>query len=420
MLALLRRRNVALLWLAGLVSMLGDWLLLIALPFFVYDLTGSALASGATFMASTLPRVFLSSVAGVFVDRWDRQRTLVLSDLLRGVLLLPLLLVRSTDTLWIVYIVAMLQASIAQFFVPAQRALLPHIVTERELLPANALLSLTENLTRLLGPVIGGVLYSTSGLASVVALDVGSFLLSGALLTLIVAGATVSTRAAGVAAGTTKLRDAWLVGLRLVGHNRLLTRIFTIAGLAMIGEGLFVALIVPFTRVVLGGDATQLGWLMSAQALGGIVGGIVLGRVGALLPPLRLIAIAGIIVGTLLLIIVNSGNLIVSLVLIALAGLPLVGFFVSLQTLLQQHTADGYRGRVFGAFGTVTALLTVVGMGLAGLLADRIGTVPTLSLAGVAYALAGAVALLTTPTPAAAPRPATEHINIPVTVQGDA
>src|SRR5215217_8568029 len=119
MLALLRRRNFALLWFAGAVSMLGDWVLLIALPFYVYDLTGSALATGATFMASTLPRVFLSSVAGVFVDRWDRKRTLIVADVARGFLLLLLLLVRSADTFWIVYLVATLEAMLAQFFTPA-------------------------------------------------------------------------------------------------------------------------------------------------------------------------------------------------------------------------------------------------------------------------------------------------------------
>lgn len=100
MFALLRQRNFGLLWFAGAASLLGDWALMVALPFFVYDLTGSALATGLTFMAQTLPRVLLGSVAGVFVDRWDRRKTLVVADAARGLLLLLLLLVRSTDTLW--------------------------------------------------------------------------------------------------------------------------------------------------------------------------------------------------------------------------------------------------------------------------------------------------------------------------------
>jgi MFS family permease len=89
MLGVLRQWNLALLWLAGAVSILGDYVLFSALPFYVYALTGSALATGAMFVAEALPRVALGSIAGAFVDRWDRKRTLVVADLARGALLLP-------------------------------------------------------------------------------------------------------------------------------------------------------------------------------------------------------------------------------------------------------------------------------------------------------------------------------------------
>src|SRR3712207_7326554 len=102
MMALLRQRNYGLLWFAGATSLLGDYALMVALPFFIYDLTGSALATGGMFMAQTLPRILLGSVAGVFVDRWDRKKTLVIADLARGLLMLLLLLVRSVDLLWLV------------------------------------------------------------------------------------------------------------------------------------------------------------------------------------------------------------------------------------------------------------------------------------------------------------------------------
>src|SRR5919206_446819 len=83
-LALLRRRDYRLLWLAGVVSTLGDIVLLVALPFHVYELTGSALATGGSYLAGALPRVLLGSVAGVYVDRWDRKRTMIVADLLRA------------------------------------------------------------------------------------------------------------------------------------------------------------------------------------------------------------------------------------------------------------------------------------------------------------------------------------------------
>ncbi|HJZ49194.1 MAG TPA: MFS transporter, partial [Roseiflexaceae bacterium] len=135
MLAVLRQRNFALLWTGGLISLLGDWLLFIALPFYIYDLTGSALATGAMFIAETLPILLFGSLGGVFADRWDRKRTMIVADLLRAVLLLLLLAVRSPDWLWAIYLVVFVQSSIGQFFNPAKGALIPQLVDEQQLMP---------------------------------------------------------------------------------------------------------------------------------------------------------------------------------------------------------------------------------------------------------------------------------------------
>jgi Na+/melibiose symporter-like transporter len=119
--------------------MLGNWVLFIALPFHVYTLTGSTLARGAMFIAESLPAIVIGSFAGIFVDRWNRQWTMVGADIGRGVALLPLLLVQNRQSVWIVYVVAFIVSVFGQFFGPAQRALVPHLVTGDDLLPANAL-----------------------------------------------------------------------------------------------------------------------------------------------------------------------------------------------------------------------------------------------------------------------------------------
>src|SRR4051812_26063594 len=105
MIATLRQRDFSLLWFAGLISISGNWMLSIALPVAVYTLTGSTLAVGGMLLASTLPGILFGSFAGVFVDRWERRRTLVIVNLLQAVSILPLVLVRSVDALWIVYLV---------------------------------------------------------------------------------------------------------------------------------------------------------------------------------------------------------------------------------------------------------------------------------------------------------------------------
>jgi predicted MFS family arabinose efflux permease len=267
--------------------------------------------------------------------------------------------------------------------------------------PANALNSLSDNLTRLVGPALGGALYGLVGLPIVVLIDATSFIVSGLLLTLIAVPAEgASTREhADTRRGAAAVWGEWIAGLRIVRQDRLLTGVFVMLGIAMINEGVLVSLLVPFVKDVLGGGAAQLGWLMSAQAIGGVIGGMLIGRIGTIMPPLRLIALCGLLDGLLLLGIVNGGSVPLALALIAVAGVPVVGFFVSMQTLVQQRTEDRYRGRVFGAFGTVAAAMTLVGILFAGLVGDRLGIVATMSLGSALYIVAGAVALCLRPAP---------------------
>src|SRR5690242_7072026 len=106
MIKLLRRRNFALLWWGSLISDTGDWFLAIGLPIAVYLLTGSALITSTIFIAELVPALLLGSVAGVFVDRLDRRRLMVVVSFLQAVGLLPLLLVHSAQQIWIVYAVS--------------------------------------------------------------------------------------------------------------------------------------------------------------------------------------------------------------------------------------------------------------------------------------------------------------------------
>src|SRR5689334_22907494 len=97
----LRQRNFALLWFAGLISVAGNWMLRIALPIVVLQMTGSVAAISGVVMATVAPTLLFGLVAGVFVDRWDRRWVMVVASLLQGVLLLPLIAVGSADRLWI-------------------------------------------------------------------------------------------------------------------------------------------------------------------------------------------------------------------------------------------------------------------------------------------------------------------------------
>ncbi len=184
MLQVLRHRDFRLLWLAGLVSMIGDWALVAALPFEVYRRTGSTLATAGVVLASIAPQLLFGSAAGVFADRWDRRRLMVWVSVAQAFSLLPLLLVDGLG-IWIVYVVLFTATALDQLFIPAEVAMLPRLVGEDQLVAANSLSSLNRNLARLIGPAIGAVSVAAGGLGLVVAVDAASFVATAVLIMLI-------------------------------------------------------------------------------------------------------------------------------------------------------------------------------------------------------------------------------------------
>jgi MFS family permease len=399
MFALLRQRGFALLWTGGLISAVGDWVLFVALPFYVYQRTGSTLATGATFMAQILPPLLLGSVAGVFVDRWDRRRTMIIADLARALLLLLLLTVHTRADLPRVYIVAFLLAAITQFFGPAKGALIPRLVGTAHLVRANALNALGDNIPRLVGPALGGVLFAGLGLPGVVLTDSASFLFSGVLILFIRVPPAETAEAGAVRAPQTHAAwmafwHEWRDGLRLVGMNRVLRTLFTVEGLAVVGQGILDVLFLPYVKRVLHGDALLFGWLLSLQAIGGLLGGMIAGRISVQLSPTRLFGLSMGLVGATIVIAANVPILPLIVPLVALVGIPVVGWLVGAQTVLQDSVADRYRGRMLGTYGTTSALTQLGGMGLAGVLGDRLGIVPMLNISGGLHIVGGVGALI--------------------------
>jgi MFS family permease len=397
MLALLRRRNFALLWVGQLVSQIGDMVLMIALPFYVYQLTGSLFHTGLMYIVETLPRILFGSLAGVFVDRWDRRWTLIASDLGRAAVLLLLMLVRAPNHLWLIYAVAGVQAVLALFFAPALSAITPTLVGEQQLVTANALQSVSESLMRFIGPPLGGALFALVGLTGVVLVDSTSFVFSAALLLLIGASkrhVDVVRRAPAVGRLWVQLWREWLDGLRLVRERPIITGLFVTCGLFAFSQGLVAAPLIVFVREVMGGTALTLGWMAMAQGVGSLLGAGLVERASTVVDPAYLIGVPLVIAGCIVLVFVNVPVLVVVLPLIAVMGLFIVGFFVTTQTLIQRHIADQYRGRVAGALGTTTALMALLGMLIASTLGDRVGAVALLDSSGGLTALAGVVAVI--------------------------
>ncbi len=399
MLAALRQRNFAFLWFGQVISLTGDWVLFVALPFYVYSLTGSTLATGIMFIVQTIPRIFFGSVAGVFVDRWNRKHTMFIAELSQAFVLLPLLVVHSQQWIWIIYIFAFVESIISQFFIPAKSAIIPNLVQEEHLLAANSLNSMSQELTRLVGPFLGGILLGLLGINSVIVVDSASFLISAGMIALISLPSSAiplkeQNQTPHPFANATKVWHEWAEGLRLVRKQQLITGIFVVIGVAMVGEGIIEVLIAPYVKQVMHGNALVLGWLMTAQAIGGIAGSLIIVQLSKVLHPTRLIPLSALIFGPLIIVIVNIPVLPVVLPLITVIGVAAIGFFVSLITLLQSNVADEYRGRIFGALNTIQAIAMLFGMMLASGLGDRIGIIPMLEVDAAFNILAGILAFL--------------------------
>jgi MFS family permease len=186
--ALLGRRDFGLLWAGGLISETGDWFLLVGLPVWALQVTGSSLVTATVFLVGLLPSLVVGPLAGVLVDRWDRRRTLVAVSLAQAAFLLPLLAVDGRDQLWILYLVMAVEASLAQLNDPARNALVPALVGGDDLVGANALIGLNGNLARLVGSPLGGILVELAGLPGLVIGDAATFLAGAALIGLVGSG----------------------------------------------------------------------------------------------------------------------------------------------------------------------------------------------------------------------------------------
>ena len=401
MLSVLRNRNFTLLWVGGLISQIGDWALFIGLPMYVFRLTGSTLATSGAFLSEIVPSLVLGTVAGVFVDRWDRRKTIIVANVFLTAGLLPLLAVRSSGDIWIVYAVAFAQAITSQFLVPAWNALLPLVVGPDDLVSANSLRSLNSNVARLVGPAIGGLASAAGSLSAAALIDSGSFLVV-ALMTVAVTGIVTSPRTAPVdQAGALRSFFRELIeGLAVVRESRTVAVLAGSFIITSLGEGVFGVMFVVWVRQVMHGGSLQLGWFMSAQAIGGILGGLAVAHLGRRLPPVPILGLCSIVFGLMDILLFTYPlflhGIALGLGIIIIVGFPAAAVGATWNSLLQMGVDDARRGRVFGLMGALSSGSTLVGTIVAGTLGGILGPIFLLNtMQGGVYLVAGVLVLVT-------------------------
>jgi MFS family permease len=383
------------LWLAGLISDTGDWLLLATLPIVVFQITGSTLGTATAFLIELVPPVVLAPIAGAVADRFDRRRTLIVVSLAQAAALVPLPFVAHGHAAlpWI-YAVIAAQSALATLFDPTKNALLPSLVDADRLVSANSLVGLNQNIGRLVGAPLGGVLLlAGGGLGAIAVIDAATFLAAVALISRLSRVRTSSTPSAAAPPPPPPrdpATDGWRTALAPRTIRGALATLFTTS----VAQGLFVVLYVVFVSRALHGNAAEIGLLRGVQAIGAIGAGLLLATGRPRTAPARLATIGMAVFGLLDLAIWNTPRLThaepLYILLFVLVGAPGVAINTGLITVVQKVTADGQRGRVFAAAGVVASFGQAAGMIIGGLLGDPIGVVPVLNVQAALY-LVGAV-----------------------------
>jgi predicted MFS family arabinose efflux permease len=397
---LLLRREFGLVWAGSFVSDTGDWLLMIALPLFAFAVTGSALGASTVFLAELVPMLLLGSLLGVVVDRWDHRRTMVIANLLQAVVLLPLL-AASAERMWIVYVVAAVEACLAAVVNPAKQALVPRLVEQDELGSGNAFMAVAENLARLIGSPLGGLAFAIVGLPGVVLVDAASYLVSAALIAASrPAGAPHPLRGAADAHPLARrhLLREWVEGLRLIRRMRPLAAATCITALGEVAQGIFLVLFIVYATQELGYGDAGVGLLRGVQAIGGVIGGVLTGVLIRRFAPGTLVGVGYLLFGVISLLTWNLAPVTTALGvyvgLFIVVGIPGVATSTGMITIVQRTAPPEAMGRVVAAVTTVAGAAQGVGLLAAGLLVEHVDVVAVLNGQASLYLACGVLGLL--------------------------
>jgi MFS family permease len=396
--AVLRNRSFSLILTSGVISQVGDWALSIGLVFFVYLLTGSTLATGIALLAAVLPQAVVGAFTGVYVDRWSRRATMIVTNLVLGVGLLPLLFVHSVATIWIIYLVLVLESAVSAFFSPAEGALIPEVVSGTLLLQANSIYGSGRQLARLVGAGLGGVIVGLFSLGGVTLVDLVSFLVAAGLLIPIVEPPLPNALARsedGLTPTPAKYSflQEWRDGLAAGRSSQVGWTMLLFAAIVSVGEGVFGTLCAPFVVSVLHGSGPDYGWFLSLQAVGGMAGGVLIAARMKDADPIRMLPWMSVVFGILDLVLFNYplflSGILLAFVLVVIIGLPTAAFGAAYSVLQQTAVAKEFRGRYLSTLQTIALLLMTVGALLAAFLGNTVGMIPMLEIQGGAYVVGG-------------------------------
>jgi len=388
MFSVFRNRSFTLLWIGQLISSMGSALTVLAASILVYRVTNSALSVGLMLIATSGPTVLIGLIAGVFVDRYDRKRIMLISDLLRALLIFLIPFLIPLNILWL-YIIVALCSGITQFFDSAHASVLPEVATDEELSAANSLMAISSVGSTMVGFAAAGLIVSNLSVDWAFYLDALSFAISGMLILLTHVPVMPVIDNTSVQAIVKNLK----AGLRVVGEVPILRSLFLAAVPVFLIFGLQNTLLLPFAIKALGATEFQFGLQQAAEAVGIAVGSLIMARLADRIREGQWLAISYLLMALSSIWYSYSQTIAIGIFLIGLSGLVNAPSFIGRQLVIQRSTPREMRGRVNSAFFVVRDVMFVSGMALAGL-ADFVGVRFLFLLSSFALLLAGLVVLI--------------------------
>jgi MFS family permease len=376
----LRSRNFRLFFAGQGISVIGTWMTRLATSWLVYRLTHSALLLGVVNFASQIVPFVLQPVAGVWVERLDRRKILICTQVAAAAqsLILAGLTFDHIITVWEIIALNALQGLINAFDTPARQAFLIQMIDDREDLGnAIAINSSMQNGARLVGPAVAGLLIAAAGEAWCFLVDgVSYFAVIASLLLMQIRVARVRPRSGNL---LEQMREGWdyVRGVRPIRTILLLFALTSLMGYP------YAVLLPMFAGPVLHGGASTLGWLTVASGVGALVSAISLTLRKGVRGLSRMIQIASAILGIALILFGLSHNLWLSLLLMALSGFGLMQTAAASNTMVQSLVTEDKRARVVSYYAMAFYGAAPLGSLFAGTLADRIGVPHTVVITGV-------------------------------------
>jgi MFS family permease len=384
----LRHRNYRLFFGGQTVSLVGTWITRIATSWLVYRLTHSVFLLGVVGFFGQIPTLLLAPFTGVLIDRWNRHRILVVTQVLAMLQSVALAVLTLAGIITVTEILALqvVQGIINAFDTPARQTFVVEMVTDRADLPnAIALNSSMVNASRIIGPSVGGIMIAAVGEGWCFALDAVSY------LAVIASLLAMRLEKFSPPAANTRMLDELRTGFRYVTRfPPVRDSLLLLALVATMGMP-YNVLMPAIAATVLHGGPHTLGYLMTAVGVGALGGAFYLASRRSVLGLGRVMVTATATFGAGLIAFSLSRALWLSLLLLPVVGAGMMVVMASTNTILQTILEDDMRGRVM-SFYTMAFLGTApLGSLLAGFAADHIGPTNTVTLGGVACALAAVV-----------------------------